>query len=532
MIPRVSVCVPAFEQPKLLARTIESVFDQEFQEFEIIVTDDSVTDEVEKVLERWRSDKRLRYFHNANRLGSPDNWTEAMHHARSDLIKILHHDDWFLDKKSLGKYVSVMHKNPILDFAFSSAYGCEEDGAVIFTHAPSANQISILRSHPWRLQFGNFVGAPSATIFRRKPGFEFDSKLRWVVDIDAYLRILGDSPNFEFISEPLVCVSSNGTHQVTRSVSADPVSRISEHLYLYSKCTPQGFLERLYGLAFIFNMLKGASISEIDGIIPERTNAKRMIEEKIVFWFLKIRALILRSAGIVKGRLAGNVLRERMARISYSQCGEDMIVDFLLMWLGVKEIVYFDIGAHHPTWLSNTYHFYRLGHRGVLVEPDNDLCTDIIKLRQCDLVLNLAIGISGDDTIPMYVMTSRSLNTLDKEQAESLVAEGREKIEAVRDVRRLGVNEVLSNYFECCPNFVSLDVEGLDFAILQAWDFIRYRPQVFCVETLTYTQNNTERKLKEIIEYMSSKGYMVYADTYLNTVFVSQEAWDNRPIYQ
>ncbi|MES2364326.1 MAG: FkbM family methyltransferase [Pseudomonadota bacterium] len=209
-----------------------------------------------------------------------------------------------------------------------------------------------------------------------------------------------------------------------------------------------------------------------------------------------------------------------------------MITDFVFMLLGIDEIAYLDIGAHHPTWLSNTYHFYGKGDHGVLIEPDEDLCKGLRKKRPKDRVLNLAVGVSGDDKISMYVMTSRTLNTLDKAQAEALQASGRERIEEVRNVRRLGINEILAEHFGGSkPNFVSLDIEGLDFDILQAWDFDRFRPEIFCVETLTYSQSNTERKLTEIIDLMISRRYRIYADTYVNTIFVCEDAWLKRPIY-
>ena len=129
-------------------------------------------------------------------------------------------------------------------------------------------------------------------------------------------------------------------------------------------------------------------------------------------------------------------------------------------------------------------------------------------------------------------MSSRTLNTLDRAQAEELVSGRREKIEAIRSVRLSGINVILKEQFGSTkPNFVSLDIEGLDFEILSAWDFEAVRPEVFCVETLTYTEDNTERKLVEIIDLMKSKGYQVYADTFINTIFVCEVSWQNRPVY-
>jgi hypothetical protein len=71
-------------------------------------------------------------------------------------------------------------------------------------------------------------------------------------------------------------------------------------------------------------------------------------------------------------------------------------------------------------------------------------------------------------------------------------------------------------------------VEGLDYEIIQSFNLIEWRPEVFCIETITYTEDNSEQKEYQIIEYMLEHGYMVYADTYINTIFVDKQKWKNR----
>lgn len=532
MKPSVSICIPAYRQPKLLKRTLESIFAQHFADFEIIVTDDSDTDELEGVVSRWRDDARLIYCRNKVRLGSPENWNAAMAMARGEFIKFMHHDDWFSSPTSLAQFVAAVTSNPNVDFAFSAANACENDGSLIFVHRPSPSQIELLKTRPLCLQFGNFIGAPSATIFRRQANFRFDTRLRWVVDVKAYLQLLGPVPRFEFIPEALVCISSNGAHQVTRSVASDPVSRISEHLHLYSDFAPKDVYDRLDGTRFLLSLLTGSTFRDLQSLSAKRAQERRTIEEGTAVLVAKGRALLAAFVYRAKQLFAKASSAEEAGRLSFAQSGEDMIVDFLFMWLGIGDITYLDIGANHPTSLSNTYHFYCKGSRGVLIEPDEDLCRGLRVARPADRVLNLAVGTIGDDFMTMYVMTSRTLNTLDREQAEALEEGGRERIEAIRQVRRMGINEILVAHFsDGKPNFVSLDIEGLDYDILAAWDFSRFRPEVFCVETLTYSQSNTERKLSEIIELMASKHYRVYADTYVNTIFVCEHAWANRPVF-
>ena len=53
--------------------------------------------------------------------------------------------------------------------------------------------------------------------------------------------------------------------------------------------------------------------------------------------------------------------QDNYAKKSFSQCGEDLIVDYVFKARGVGRPSYLDIGAHHPYWLSNTALFYERG---------------------------------------------------------------------------------------------------------------------------------------------------------------------------
>jgi hypothetical protein len=64
--------------------------------------------------------------------------------------------------------------------------------------------------------------------------------------------------------------------------------------------------------------------------------------------------------------------------------------------------------------------------------------------------------------------------------------------------------------------------------VLGSFDFSSFRPEVFCVETLTYTEDKTEQKIQGIFDLMIANGYMTYADTYINTIFVDRDAWLSR----
>ena len=161
------------------------------------------------------------------------------------------------------------------------------------------------------------------------------------------------------------------------------------------------------------------------------------------------------------------------------------------------------------------------------MEPDPSLFKEFVKKRPHDFNLNYGVGVSSGKA-DFFIMSTSTLNTFSKAEAERYQSYGNQRIEKTLKIELKTINEIIAKTFEKCPNFVSLDVEGLDYLILQNFDFEKYRPEVFCLETLSYTEDKLERKLTEIIELMHAKGYMTYADTYINTIFVENLAWNSR----
>lgn len=213
-------------------------------------------------------------------------------------------------------------------------------------------------------------------------------------------------------------------------------------------------------------------------------------------------------------------------RHSFSQSGEDVIADFVFRAIGVERPTYLDIGAHHPTRLSNTSFFYAQGCRGVNVEPDPDLFAEFPKLRPGDVNLNVGIGEQQAAALPFYVMSTRTLNTFSETEAKRYESTGAHHIESVIEVPVMSINAVIDQHFSgASPDFLTVDVEGLDFEIVKTLDLAKYRPAVICVETITFSETRQEQKLPEIGEYLVANDYFVYADTYINTIFVDRARW-------
>lgn len=205
------------------------------------------------------------------------------------------------------------------------------------------------------------------------------------------------------------------------------------------------------------------------------------------------------------------------------------MVEFLLNWIGIEKIAYLDLGANDPVVFSNTYRFYRSGHRGVLVEADTSLAAKIAKERPQDICVAKAVTVSDEETVDFFKMSADTLSTTKSTTAERYERESEHRLADKTTVPAIHIHKLLDRYFsEKAPDFVSLDVEGLDLELLKAWDFSKWRPAVFCVETLTYTQNQTAVKIREIFELMEEAGYQLYGDTYINSIFVERSAWEGR----
>jgi len=244
-------------------------------------------------------------------------------------------------------------------------------------------------------------------------------------------------------------------------------------------------------------------------------------------------SIIKKLLNIKKYPLYLKILKKRFfpnyKKICYSQFGEDLIIGFIFRNLKIGKPTYIDIGANHPAKLNNTYLFYKNGSTGICIEPNPYLFKQIKDKRKRDICLNIGIGTKEDQKANYYIMSSDVLNTFSKEEAENLAATTNQKIEKIIQIPLLPLNEVIKENFNGkTPNFISLDTEGFDFEILKSIDFDKFRPEVICVETLTYTENKTERKEQEVLDFMTKKGYYVHADTYINTIFVDKQKWINR----
>lgn len=234
-MPRLSICIPTYRQIDYLRETLRSVQAQSFNDYELIISDDTPDDSVSRLVESFNFGDILRYHRNPIALGSPENWNEAVRQARGVYIKLLHHDDRLAHPDALSAFVRMLDEHPESNFAFGASLVENITSKKSRIHRPSAAQLERLAVAPEELFFGNIIGAPSATIYRNGLGIEYDQRMKWLVDIDFYIRVLQQNPSFIFSQEPQVVTTSGANHQITNSSENNAEVEILEYALLYNK---------------------------------------------------------------------------------------------------------------------------------------------------------------------------------------------------------------------------------------------------------------------------------------------------------
>jgi glycosyltransferase involved in cell wall biosynthesis len=127
--PRVSVIIAAWQQVTFLQQALQSVVNQTFRDFEVVVTDDSASAEVARCVSSF-NDPRLRYRANPRRLGIALNHLAGYHESRGSLLANLNHDDLWAPE-FLEQTLAGLDAHPEAIAAFSEFHVIDVNGDLL-----------------------------------------------------------------------------------------------------------------------------------------------------------------------------------------------------------------------------------------------------------------------------------------------------------------------------------------------------------------------------------------------------------------
>ena len=212
--------------------------------------------------------------------------------------------------------------------------------------------------------------------------------------------------------------------------------------------------------------------------------------------------------------------------LCYSQEGEDMMLS--QMFFGQKSGFYVDVGAHHPLRFSNTYLFYLRGWNGINIDAMPGSMAAFNEKRPRDINLEIPVSDKSEE-LTYYIFNEPALNGFSKELSMSRDGlRGQYKIIETKALKTRTLCDILDEYIpdDKHIDFLSIDVEGLDFQVLSSNNWGRYRPSVVVVEVLSNSIDDLP--LSKTYRFMQENGYVCYAKTDRSTFFLENEFYKNR----
>ena len=206
-LPAISVCIPTYNGAKYIAQTIESILNQTFTDFEIIVSDDGSSDKTLEIVGSF-NDPRIVRIDRLSKVGAEANWNNAVATASASLVKLVCQDD-LLYPQCLEVEVQTMSKSENQDVSF-----CFHLRDFV---TPNSRKLSARRVGYSNLQKyskteiltkvvrsgGNPIGEPMA-VTMRKLSLNSAGKFRgdYVIDLDMWSK-LSDQGSALFIEQHL-----------------------------------------------------------------------------------------------------------------------------------------------------------------------------------------------------------------------------------------------------------------------------------------------------------------------------------------
>jgi glycosyltransferase involved in cell wall biosynthesis len=194
-MPRVSVVIPAYNHEKYVAEAIQSVLDQTFKDFEIVIVDDGSTDETVSEIRKF-IDSRIRLFCFENNKGATVAMNKLISEAKGEYISVLSSDDVYMPDK-LEKQVLFLDMNKEYGAVFSYAQIIDEEGKEFTNNdhfyfnifkQPNRNRYALLNHF---FHEGNCLCHPSMLI--RKECYDnvglYRRYLAQIPDLDFYIRL-------------------------------------------------------------------------------------------------------------------------------------------------------------------------------------------------------------------------------------------------------------------------------------------------------------------------------------------------------
>jgi hypothetical protein len=207
-MPLVSVVIPSFNHGKFIAECIQSVLNQTFQDWELIITDDGSSDRSVEIIKSFR-DPRIRSFFFPENRGVHVAMANCFEQARGNYLAVLNSDDSFFPRK-LEVQLAVMRDNPSIPAVFTHVKRIDEEGRMLLEDRLKPNGFHQRNRTRWQwlrrfFDHGNCLCHPSILINRALYGDLGTTTLMFhqLPDFLMWIKLCQRS-DFYVVQEPLL----------------------------------------------------------------------------------------------------------------------------------------------------------------------------------------------------------------------------------------------------------------------------------------------------------------------------------------
>jgi FkbM family methyltransferase len=195
---------------------------------------------------------------------------------------------------------------------------------------------------------------------------------------------------------------------------------------------------------------------------------------------------------------------------SYAQDGEDVVLLSLYQNQKHHRGFFVDVGAHHPVRFSNTWALYKNGWRGINIDPTPGSMRPFRWLRRRDINLEIGVGPQAGQ-MTFHCFNEPALNTFDPELAQQRNSGQRYFITQKIAVQIAPLGVILDQHLPPGQTIdvLTIDVEGLDFSVLQSNNWEKYRPEIILVEDTRFRLDAPNDS--EIYRFLTGQGYEIVA---------------------
>jgi glycosyltransferase involved in cell wall biosynthesis len=163
---KVSVVMSCYNHESFVSRAIESVIEQEFQDWEFVIRDDASQDETARIVSAY-DDERIRFLGSDLHLGGAASLNQCIAQARGEYIAVINSDDVFLPPR-LSIQLPILEENPTIGAVFAVPQIIDEQSQII---ADGAHPYFSIFHQPNRNRFAwlNFFFARELPLSSKRP---------------------------------------------------------------------------------------------------------------------------------------------------------------------------------------------------------------------------------------------------------------------------------------------------------------------------------------------------------------------------